>query len=156
MCLKKWTYLWLPLLALSVGFLASALTREGMETIYSTWVKPALTPPEIVFPIVWSVLYVLMGIGLAMVLRKGGESARPAVILWIVQLVLNFLWTILFFGLGKPLVAFFCLVLLWLVILAMIRAFRRISPLAAVLQLPCLLWVTFAGYLNLAIFYLNR
>lgn len=154
--MKKWTYLWLPLLALAVGFLASSLTREGMDTIYPTWVKPALTPPEIVFPIVWTVLYVLMGVGLAMVLRAGGHEAKPAAILWGVQLALNFLWTIIFFGWGKPLLAFFCLVLLWLVILAMIRSFRKFSPLAAALQIPYLLWVTFAGYLNLAIFYLNR
>lgn len=154
--MKKWSYLWLPLLALAVGFLASTLTREGMESIYPTWTKPALTPPEIVFPIVWSVLYVLMGLGMAMVWNRGGAEARSAAVIWGMQLALNFLWTLVFFGAGKPLAAFFVLVLLWLAIVAMIRAFRQVSTLAAVLQVPYLLWVTFAGYLNLAIFYLNR
>ncbi len=154
--MKKWAYLWLPLLALAVGFLESSLTRQGMGTIYPTWVKPALTPPEIVFPIVWTVLYILMGLGLAMVLRQGGAAAKPAAIVWGIQLALNFVWTLVFFGAGKPLAAFFVLLLLWLAILVMIRSFRQFSTLAAVLQVPYLLWVTFAGYLNLAIFYLNR
>ncbi|MGO5115560.1 TspO/MBR family protein [Candidatus Avoscillospira sp. LCP25S3_F1] len=154
--MKKWTYLWLPLLALAVGFLASSLTRQGMETIYPMWVKPALTPPNIVFPIVWTGLYILMGLGLAMVLQQGGAAAKPAAIVWGVQLALNFVWTLVFFGAGKPLAALLILVLLWLAILIMIRSFRQFSTLAAVLQVPYLLWVTFAGYLNLAIFYLNR
>ena len=76
--------------------------------------------------------------------------------MWGVQLALNFVWTLVFFGAGKPLAAFFVLLLLWLAILVMIRSFRQFSTLAAVLQVPYLLWVTFAGYLNLAIFYLNR
>lgn len=154
--MKKWGFLIFPILALAVGALAGFLSRPGLETVYPLLEKSPLTPPGVVFPIVWTVLYILMGIGLAMVVYRGGASVTQAVVLWGLQLALNFSWSLLFFGGGYYFAALLCLVILWLAILAMIAAFAATSRPAAWLQIPYLLWVTFAGYLNGAIWLLNR
>ncbi len=153
--MKKWGFLLFPIVALAVGGLAGFLARTGLETVYPTLEKSALTPPGAVFPVVWSVLYILMGIGLALVVNKGGPEVTQAVVLWALQLALNFSWSLLFFGGGYYFAALLCLVLLWLAILAMMAAFAATSRAAAWLQLPYLLWVTFAGYLNYAVWALN-
>ena len=154
--MKKFGFILFPALALGVGGLSAYLTREGMKQVYPTLDKPPLTPPGIVFPIVWAVLYLLMGIGLALVIRKGGRGTRGAALAWAIQLILNFGWSLLFFGRGEYLAALICLALLWLFIVVMILAFRSVSRLAAWLQVPYLLWVSFACYLNYAIWTLNR
>ena len=154
--MKKWGFLLFPIVALAVGGLAGFLSRTGLETVYPTLEKSALTPPGAVFPVVWSVLYILMGIGLALVVYKGGANVPQAAVLWALQLALNFSWSLLFFAGGYYLAALLCLVVLWVAILAMIAAFAVTSRPAAWLQIPYLLWVTFAGYLNGAIWMLNR
>lgn len=144
-------------ISLGVGALSALLTSGSMD-IYSDIVQPPLAPPSILFPIVWTILYVLMGIGAALVYNKKDEQpkeVRDALTVYAVSLFLNFFWSIIFFNMRAFLFAFIWLVLLWASILVTILKFRKISPLAAYLQIPYLIWVTFAGYLNLAIFLLN-
>ena len=105
---------------------------------------------------VWAVLYVLMGVGLALVVNKGGAGVPPAFRLWVLQLAANFSWTLLFFGAGAHLAALVCLGVLWLLVLGMILAFARVSRPAAWLQVPYLLWLTFAAYLNYMVWILNK
>ena len=154
--MKKWEFLVFPILALGVGALAGVLSRKGLETVYPLLQKSPLTPPGAVFPVVWTVLYLLMGIGLALVVDKGGANVPQAVVLWALQLALNFSWSLLFFAGGYYLASLFCLAILWVAILSMIAAFAVVSRPAAWLQIPYLLWVTFAGYLNWAVWTLNR
>ena len=144
-------------IALGIGGLSAILTSDSMD-IYSDIVQPSLAPPAILFPIVWTILYTLMGIGAALVWNKKDEQPKEvqdALIVYAVNLFMNFFWSIIFFNMRAFLFSFIWLVLLWVVILIMILKFRKVSPVAAYLQIPYLLWVTFAGYLNLAIFLLN-
>lgn len=145
-------------IALGVGGLSALLTNGSMG-IYSEIVRPPLSPPSILFPIVWTILYTLMGIGAAIVYTKKDEqpqAVREALIVYAVNLFLNFFWSIIFFNMRAYLFAFFWLIALWIVILLMIVKFKKVNPLAAYLQIPYLIWVTFAGYLTLAIYILNR
>ena len=143
--------------ALAVGGLAALLTRGNMR-IYAELAVPPLAPPAVLFPIVWTVLYVLMGAGYAMVkaekTEKPVEVKSASRVYWI-QLAVNFLWSIIFFNLREFLFAFIWLVLLWILILLMIARFAAVSKTAAYLQFPYLLWVAFAGYLNLMIYVMN-
>ncbi|MBQ8588329.1 MAG: tryptophan-rich sensory protein [Clostridia bacterium] len=144
-------------IALAVGGLAALLTMDSMN-IYETINKPLLSPPSILFPIVWTVLYILMGVSAAIVYVRGGganDEAQSALMVYASQLAVNFLWSIVFFNLQAFGLAFVVLVVLWLLIILMIYKFYAVSPLAAYLQIPYLLWVTFAGYLNLMIVILN-
>lgn len=146
------------IIALAVGGLSAFLTRSSME-VYTNIKQPPLAPPSVVFPIVWTILFILMGVSGAMVYVKGRESGVPvgeALKIYALQLILNFFWTIIFFNMQSYLFAFIWLVLLWIAIILMIVSFRKVSPAAAWLQVPYLLWVTFAGYLNLMIYILNR
>lgn len=144
-------------IALGIGGLSAILTSDSMD-IYSDIVQPSLAPPAILFPIVWTILFTIMGIGAALVWNKKDEQPKEvqdALVVYAVNLFMNFFWSIIFFNMRAFLFAFIWLVLLWVVILIMILKFRKVSPLAAYLQIPYLLWVTFAGYLNLAIYILN-
>ncbi len=145
-------------IALAVGGLASLLTRNSMQ-IYGEIKVPPLSPPSALFPIVWTILYVLMGIGAALVYTNREtvpRAADKALVVYALNLILNFAWSIIFFRFRAFLAAFICLVLLLITILKMIFDFFKISPLAAYLQIPYALWVAFAGYLNLGIVILNR
>ena len=145
------------LLAEAVGALSGWLTREGTQIYAQTIVKPPLSPPGWVFPVVWAILYVLMGIGAAKVYQAPASKTRSMGLnLFITQLVVNFFWSPIFFNLQAFGLAFFWLLLLWGLVLWMILAFRKVEPLAAKLQIPYLLWLTFAAYLNLGVWYLNR
>ena len=141
---------------LAVGGLAALLTGGGMDT-FETLNQPPLSPPGWLFPVVWTILYILMGIASYLVLTSGKsrESIRRALVLYGIQLAFNFLWPILFFSLSAYLFAFIWLVALWLLILATTVSFYRISDIAGYLMIPYLIWVTFAGYLNLGIYLLN-
>ena len=140
----------------AVGALAGFLTRSGVDVYQATAVKPPLTPPPVVFPIVWAILYVLMGIGAARIyLAPPSQDRSRSLTLYVIQLAFNFLWSILFFGFHRYGLALIWLILLWVLILAMIRSFRKVDPAAAWLQIPYLLWVTFAAYLNAGVWYLN-
>lgn len=140
---------------LAVGGLATLLSGGMME--YPQLIQPPLSPPGWVFPIVWTILYLLMGYASYRIYTSGRskEATQKALILYGIQLFLNFLWPILFFGLQWRLTAFFLLIALWIAILLTIRAFSNIDERAGDLLLPYLLWVTFAGYLNLGVFLLN-
>lgn len=149
-------YLVSILIALAVGALGGIVTSNGMPN-YEQIIKPALTPPSIVFPIVWTILYILMGISAAMVWKQeSSKQRRFALIIYALQLVLNFLWSYLFFSMQAYFLSFVCLLVLWVLIVMMIWSFSRVDPRAARLQIPYLLWVTFAGYLNFAVWLLNR
>lgn len=154
--LRGFSFLLFPLIALAIGWLSSDLTRYGMTTVYPTLHKPALTPPDFVFPIAWGILFVLMGIGMAMVWNRGHYKAAPALLFWLLQLAFNFAWVLLFFGQNNHLCALICLVVLFILVLLMALQFRSINIAAARLQIPYLLWLLFAGYLNGAIWILNR
>ena len=135
------------LIALGIGGLSAFLTRNSME-VYKNINQPPLTPPMILFPIVWSVLFILMGISSAIIYTKRSINPREALsglIIYGLQLIVNFFWSIIFFNMQAYLFAFIWLLLLLVLIVIMILQFRKISPLAAYLQIPYLLWVTFAG-----------
>ena len=134
-----------------------ALLSGGMAD-YGAMEKPPLSPPGWIFPVVWSVLYLLMGWASWLVWKSDvpSEQKRSALILYGAQLAVNFLWPLIFFGAGMFLTALLVLVLLWILIFLTIRAFAKISELAGDLLIPYILWVSFAAYLNFGIFLLNR
>lgn len=139
-----------------VGVIAGLLTREGTRLYNEQIVQPPLSPPAIVFPIVWAVLYALMGVGAARVYSAPASAARSrALQLYLIQLAFNFVWSFLFFNLQAFGVAFVWLLALWALILMMILAFLHVDRTAALLQIPYLIWVTFAAYLNLGVWLLN-
>jgi len=140
---------------LAVGGLASLLS--GGYTDYRALEQPPLAPPPWVFPVVWSILYLLMGYASYRILVSGQEAQkiRQALTAYGVQLALNFLWPILFFGLQWRLAAFFLLIGLWIAIFITMRRFLKLDEKAGDLLLPYLLWVCFAGYLNLGVYLLN-
>ena len=144
------------LLTEGVGGLAGWLTREDTKEYGRSITKPPLSPPGAVFPVVWGILFLLMGIGAARIYRAPASQARSrSLILFLVQLGFNFFWSILFFRFRRFGLAFVWLVVLWGLILGMIRSFASVDRTAAWLQVPYLLWVTFAAYLNLAVWLLN-
>ena len=140
----------------AVGGLSGWLTREGMEFYRTTIIKPPLSPPGIVFPIVWTILFALMGVGAARIyISPASRDRSRALGIFLFQLVFNFFWSIIFFNLRSFGLALLWLVVLWLLILWMIQAFHKTDPLSAYLQIPYILWVTFAAYLNFGVWRLN-
>ncbi len=145
--LKKYKpYIIQVLIPLLVGALAAFLTRDSMS-VYDEVIKPPLAPPPILFPIVWSILYTLMGVSAALVYKD--EGSVP-LIYWL-QLFVNFLWPIIFFNMEAFLFAFIWIVLLLVLVVLMVIEFYRINKLAGLLQIPYLLWTAFATYLTLFI-----
>lgn len=142
---------------LIVGGGAALLTQNSME-IFSTVVKPPLAPPGWLFPIAWTILYVLMGISSYLVLTSDVENDEKikAMQIYGYQLVVNFLWPTFFFNFGWYFFSFLWLMLLWILVFFMIRNFYEISKPAAYLNILYILWLTFAAYLNLGIWWLNR
>lgn len=139
-----------------IGGVSALFTSLGMEA-YKLAEKPTLTPPEIVFPIVWTILYALMGISAARIWMSPPTKERNhGLIVYAVQLLFNFLWSIFFFNLQAYGFSFFWLLALWALVLSMIIIFNRTDRLASLLQIPYLLWLTFAAYLNLMVWLLNR
>lgn len=151
------TYAFWIVLTEAVGALSGWLSRDGTALYSETIVQPPLAPPAIVFPIVWVILYALMGIGAARVsLQPKSRERDRALNLFIAQLVVNFFWSLFFFNAQAFGFAFLWLLLLWVLVFWMIRAFSRVDPLAAKLQIPYLIWLTFAAYLNFAVWLLNK
>lgn len=142
-------------IALAVGGLAALLTRDSMDA-YSALEQPPLSPPGWLFPIVWTILYILMGISAAMVWKSEAPGAGTALFIYYVQLAVNFLWPIFYFVYGARLVALIWLIFLIALVMLMIKQFYDISPKAALLQLPYVLWLLFAAYLNFGTYILNR
>lgn len=158
--MKKQTRIYIISVAISLGVgIVSALLTRGNMNIYEEVSTPPLSPPSFLFPVVWTVLFVLMGISAAMVLTTGTSpllKRKNALSVYGMSLFFNFFWSIIFFNLRAFLFAFvWLLVLLALIILTIVKYFK-INRTAAYLQIPYALWVTFAGYLNLGIFILNR
>ncbi|MBE7043676.1 MAG: tryptophan-rich sensory protein [Ruminococcaceae bacterium] len=118
--------------------------------------QPPLSPPGWLFPVVWTILYTLMGISSYLIQQSDSPDKNTALRLYGIQLAVNFFWPILFFRFQAYLLSFFWILLLWVLIIVMIVQFYKIKPIAGLLQIPYLLWVTFATYLNLAIYLLNR
>lgn len=158
-CKIDWKAEWKPLaasvgIALVTGAISSLLTSSSMET-FSDLNQPPLTPPGTVFPIVWSILYVLMGVSAYLVWRSKSELRTGALRLYVLQLAVNFAWPLLFFQLRALGFAFFWLLFLWVLVVAMLFRFYDIEPLAGILQLPYLAWLTFAAYLSFGVLLLN-
>ena len=139
------------------GIIGSVFTMPSVTGWYADIIKSSLNPPAWVFGPVWTTLFVLMGIAAFLVWKKGLErgDVKIALGIFIGQLVLNTLWSIIFFGLHSPGGALFEIIFLWLAILATMISFSKISRTAVILLVPYILWVSFAGYLNYAIWTLN-
>ncbi len=145
-------------IALGIGALSAFFTRNNMD-LYEEIITPPLSPPSILFPIVWTVLYVLMGISAAIIYTDAFASQREkrsALFTNTLSLVVNFFWSIIFFNMRAFLFAFLWLLLLLFLIIRTIIKYYNINPTAAYLQIPYAVWVTFAGYLSAAIWILNR
>ncbi len=143
---------------LAAGAIGSIFTRQAIPIWYATLEKPSFNPPNWLFAPVWTLLYILMGVAAFLVWRKGWENrqVKIALIAFLVQLVLNALWSVVFFGLESPLYGLIVISVLWVAILFTVLKFYSISWAASVLMWPYLLWVTFAAVLNESIWLLNR
>ncbi len=146
------------LLCQAAGFVGALFTSPAIPGWYATLQKPSFNPPAWLFAPAWTILYLLMGISLFLVWQKGWEKKeiKQAITIFAVQLTLNSLWSILFFGFRQPLWALAEIVTLWLFILLTILKFKKINPAAGLLLVPYLIWVSFAALLNYFIFLLNH
>lgn len=145
------------LIPLAIGLLSAFLTMGNMD-IYETIKNPPLSPPAILFPIVWTILYILMGISSARIYLSSALDIKKqsAFISYGASLIFNFFWSIIFFNMRQFLLSFiWLLILLWLIIRTIIK-YKKIDSLSAYLQIPYAVWVAFAGYLNFGIWLLNR
>jgi tryptophan-rich sensory protein len=144
-------------ISLLIGVLSALFTMGNMD-IYSKINVPPLAPPSFLFPIVWTVLYILMGISAGIIFNSSVDFSKKksALTTFFLSLVVNFFWSIIFFNLKNYLLAFAWILLLWLLILVTIIKYYKISKLASLLQIPYLLWVTFATYLTFGIYLLNK
>lgn len=142
---------------LVVGAAAGFLTRGSMKE-FELLNQPPLSPPGWLFPVVWTILYLLMGISSYLIATSDAseENISDALSIYHYQLIVNFLWPIFFFNFGWHLFALLWLILLWILVAFMIKSFAKISPKAALMNIPYLLWLTFATYLNLGVWWLNR
>ena len=139
------------------GGIGSVFTMAAIPTWYATLQKPPFTPPNWLFAPAWGTLYLLMGIAAFIVWRRGWQNrpVRTALIIFLIQLILNALWSVVFFGLESPLYGMVVILALWIAILFTIINFYRISAIAGWLLLPYILWVSFAAVLNISIWVLN-
>ena len=139
------------------GVLGSLFTSPAIPTWYKTLNKPFFTPPDWIFGPVWISLFILMGISLFMIWRRQDHPRfKLTLVFFLIQLILNILWSVAFFGLRSPLLGLVDIVLLWVAILLMIQHFSKVSRMAGFLLLPYLLWVGFAALLNFYLWILNR
>lgn len=144
---------------LAVGYFSGEATQSSVNTWFPTLVKPAFNPPSWVFFPVWTALYIMMGIAAGLVwdrYKTDPYEVRYAMSFFLVQLCMNALWSILFFGMQNPFLAMIEIVLLWLLIYETYTKFALIHKTAGYLFIPYLLWVSFAAALNASIWYLNR
>ena len=157
MNMKKWKpYVFWILLAEAVGGLSGWLSRDGMKLYNETITQPSLSPPMWLFPVVWTILFALMGIGAARIWTASGSLQRSRSLnLFLAQLTVNFFWSLIFFNTQAFGFAFVWLLLLIGLVVWMILTFRKVDPLAAYLQIPYLLWLIFAAYLNWGVWKLN-
>lgn len=139
------------------GIIGSVFTASSVAGWYKTLIRPDIAPPSWVFGPVWTTLFALMGIAAFLIWKKGidRKDVRIALYIFAGQLVLNTLWSILFFGMQNPGAAFVEIIILWIAILATIISFAKISKAAGWLLIPYILWVSFAAYLNYSFWILN-
>jgi len=139
------------------GFIGSFFTSRSIPIWYAGLNKPSFTPPNQLFAPVWTILYLLMGVSAFIIWRKGlhEQQVKVALSIFMVQLILNVFWSVIFFGLRLPFVAFVEIILLWVTILLTILHFRKVSVTAALLLMPYIIWVTFATLLNFSLWRLN-
>ncbi|MBR0423757.1 MAG: tryptophan-rich sensory protein [Clostridia bacterium] len=142
------------LISLGGGAIVGFLTRNSMS-IYDEILLPKFAPPSILFPIAWAILYTLMGISSYMIYESMSSLKDKALTVYFVQLAINFLWPFVFFSGRMFYLAFAVLTILWFLVIWMIKLFYDIKPIAAYLNVPYILWLTFAAYLNLSIALLN-
>ena len=153
---KLWTYGVAIAIPEAVGVLGGLLTRNGIDNLRKIQ-QSALTPPAFIFPIVWTVLYGLMGVSLARIWQQPDSSERTKGLgLFLFQLIINFFWIIFFFNMQAFGLSFFWILCLWVLIGLMIRFFYQVDKPAALLQIPYFIWVTFASYLTYEAWRLNR
>jgi len=138
------------------GLIGSFFTSPVIFTWYENIEKPNFNPPNWIFAPVWTILFILMGISLYLIWSNGLKNKKTAIFIFSVQLILNILWSLLFFGLQVPLYAFIEIIILWLAILLTIISFYKVSKIAGLLLLPYIFWVSFATILNFFIWQLNR
>ena len=143
------------LIPLAVGIVSSLLSRSGMMN-FENLKMPSFAPPAFAFPIVWTILYILMGISSYLIYNSNDYNKKCCLTIYAVSLFLNFLWSPIFFGLELRLFALIWLIVLDLVIIFMIWCFYAVNKKAAYLQIPYLLWCLFATFLNYSIYILNR
>lgn len=144
---------------LMVGYSSSIVTRPSVEIWYPTILKPSFNPPNWIFMPVWTLLYVLMAVAAGLVwdkIKEQNQEVKKALGFFLVQLILNAIWSYLFFGLKNPMLALIEIVLLWLMIYETYLKFTKINKTAGYLLIPYIAWVSFAGILNASIWWLNR
>lgn len=145
--------------SIAVGYLSGMATQSSVTTWFPTLIKPSFNPPSWVFAPVWSLLYTLMGVAAGLVWNRidfEKEAVKKALVFFVIQLALNALWSILFFGIRNPFLAFIEIILLWLMIYETYVQFGKIDKIAGYLFVPYILWVSFAAVLNGSIWWLNR
>ena len=145
-------------LCLGLGYFSSQVTLTSVKTWYPTLVKPSFNPPDWAFPVAWTTLFIFMGIAAGLVwaeIDDKSEQVKKALLFFGIQLILNVLWSILFFGLRNPMLALIEIVLLWFLIYETFVKFNRINTISGYLLIPYLIWVGFATILNASIVYLN-
>lgn len=142
---------------LIVGGVSALLTQNSME-VFERVVQPPLSPPAWLFPVVWTILYILMGISSYLILTSdvSRQEKEEAIRLYAYQLLVNFLWPTFFFNFEWYFFAILWLILLWVLVFLMIRKFLGINKVAGYINIPYLIWLTFATYLNIGIWWLNR
>lgn len=141
---------------LIIGFVASFFTQSSVDTWYQTIDKPVFNPPDWVFAPVWTLLYILIGIAFYLVWEKNfGSNKKKVLTIYFVQLFLNFLWSLLFFGLQSPILGLIEIVILWIFIFMNIKVFYKVTKPAGYLLIPYLIWVSYALLLNLSIVIIN-
>ena len=152
---SKHYFLWIAIVEF-LGALSGLVSRGGMQLYSQTIRQPALSPPGWLFPVVWVVLYALMGISAYRIYSAPASADRcRGLNLFVLQLIVNLFWSPIFFNAMAFGFAAIWLILLWAFVLLMILSFRKVDPLAAWLQIPYLIWLTFAAYLNLGVWILN-
>lgn len=148
-------FLYYIVISVGIGSLPALLLNDQFMQ-YKEFIKPPLAPPSSLFPIVWTILFVLMGISAFLVYNSGLKQKLQALNIFYVQLFVNALWSVFFFGLNMQLFAFIWLLLLIVLVVVMLIRFYKVNKLAFYLQLPYLLWLLYAGYLNFGIYLLNQ
>ena len=143
------------LIPIILGLLSGLLSMNGIKE-FNSLIKPMFSPPGFIFPIVWTILYVLMGISSYLIYNENDYQSSFCLKIYALNLFVNFLWSPIFFGLGLRLFSFIWIIVLDMIVIYMIINFYKVNKKAAYLQIPYLVWCIYATYLNLAFYLINR